>query len=153
LPITFERLQQVVPLPSTLFVGQYRSFDRSRLNHAKDLSADCFIHGDAAEGDAARFAVIKKSTYTGIPQNIVPVAGISYGQLTSTTSAPQEPSQQGLTITRGAGLGFSVVVLLDRMPDALEFFPWDVTLVSARISASHCSLGFRMQIWRAWDPS
>ena len=91
--IAFKRLQYVVLLADALFVGQHGSFNSCGLNHAKDLSSDRFIHDNATEGNATRFAIIKKSADAAIPQNIVPVTGISYAKLTSTTPASQQTSQ------------------------------------------------------------
>ena len=110
--IALQGFDHVISLPGTFFVGQHGSFDGCGLNHAKDLSADSFIYGDATERDATRFAVIEQAAEARIPQYIVPVAGIPHRQLTSTSPASQEPNQQRVAILGSAGLGFSLVVLL-----------------------------------------
>ena len=57
--IALQDVDHIISLPGTFFVGQHGSFDGCGLNHAKDLSADGFIYGDATERDATRFAVIE----------------------------------------------------------------------------------------------
>jgi hypothetical protein len=101
------------------------------LDHAKDLSTDSLIYGDAAERYAARFAVVEPAADTGIPQHIVPVAGISYRQLTSTSPASQETCQQRLAVPGGARLGLSLVVLLNDTLDLFKLFPADVAFMGA----------------------
>jgi hypothetical protein len=58
LSITLQCLQYVVLLADNFFLSQLGSFDRRRLNHAKYLSADRFINGNATKRDATRLAVV-----------------------------------------------------------------------------------------------
>jgi len=100
-------LQGHRPVGGHVLHGQHGSFDRCRLNHAKYLSADRLIDGDATERDATGLAIIQEPAMTRIPQHIMSLAGISYRQLTTTSAASQEASQQRLTVTGGTGVGFT----------------------------------------------
>src|SRR5450756_144513 len=60
----------------------------------------------------------------------MPAAGITYGQLTSTSPASQESSQQRLPVAGGAWLRFTLDVLPNHALDLFKLIPGDVTVMN-----------------------
>src|SRR6202011_3138858 len=118
----------IAPFPGSLG-GSGCSGDSARTDNAKQCFLDCIIDTQSAEGDAVRTAIVHPGAAAAVARDMVLHAGVPECELAAAALAPDQTSQQRVTMLGRAVMPTSGNVAADHCADRLEPLPAHVPFV------------------------
>ena len=94
LEVAHHGLTRVVPLDGGLRLRSLRRFHGGGLHHAQKSGLDRVVDPQAAEGDAARLAIVAPTANTGVARDLAFGAGVLDGEFATTTATTQQTGQE-----------------------------------------------------------
>ena len=90
------------------------------------------VYDHPAKGNAARLAIVQRSSMAGIAEHIVRVASVPDGQPAAAASAPQQTGQESRPPRRRADTSPPPHVRRHRLLDAFKFLPAHIPFMRMR---------------------
>src|SRR5215213_1287454 len=129
--IAQHRLAGLIMPAGRFRLGLGRRGDRAWFDDLEQSGLNGVVDPQAAEGDAARLAIIEQAPVAGIAWNVVLHAAVTDGQLAPTAPAADETSQQRVAVLGRAMMTARGHVLAHHPADRLRTLPIDVPVVRA----------------------
>ena len=129
--IAQQRLADLIAPAGRFRLGLDRRGDRAWFDDLEQSGLDGVVDPQAAEGDAARLAIIEQAPVAGIAWDVVLHAAVADGQLAPTAPAADETSEQRVAVLGRAMMPARRHVLAHHPADRLRTLPIDVPVVRA----------------------
>ncbi len=96
--VSRQRFANLIAATGDLRLGLGGGSDGTRLDHPQQRVLDGIVDPQAAEGDAARLAVVEQAPPAGIARDVVLGPGVADRQLAATAPAAHETGKQGIAV-------------------------------------------------------